>query len=81
MLPIYTPTEKIKSYYPVVDLLTATKLNKILQSNIQVVAVSEVSYIAPAYAIAKNLKPLVIRTLYLMVILGVDLTTTPWRTY
>lgn len=58
--PFYIPTEKDKkSYYPVVDLLTATKpenINKILQSNIQVVAVSEASYIAPAYAIAKKFK-------------------------
>jgi hypothetical protein len=57
---IYTPTpEDKKQNYPMVDLLTATKpenINKLLQSNIQVVATSEASFVTPAYAIAKKMR-------------------------
>jgi hypothetical protein len=56
--PIYIPTPEDKRLaYPTMDLLSATKpehINKMLQSNIQVVATSEASFITPAYAIAKK---------------------------
>lgn len=58
--PLYEPTvEEQKTKYPLTDLLTATKperINKLHQSNIQVVATYDTSYVAPAYAIAKKIK-------------------------
>jgi hypothetical protein len=56
----YQPTaeDKIKSY-PNVNLLTASrpeKLNKMLQSNIQVVSVAESSFASPAAIIAEKFK-------------------------
>ena len=56
----YQPTEddKTKSY-PVVNLLTASqpdKLNKMLQSNIQVVSVAESSFASPAAIMAEKFK-------------------------
>lgn len=58
--PYYIPSEKdINCQYPVVDLITAARpenINKILQSNIQVVAVSEASFISPSAIIAEKYK-------------------------
>lgn len=58
--PYYQPSEEdLKSQYPVVDLLTASKpenINKMLQSNIQVVAVSESTFAAPAAILAEKFK-------------------------
>ena len=58
--PYYQPSQEDKIYsYPCVDLLTASqpdKLNKMLQSNIQVVSVAESSYATPAAIIAEKLK-------------------------
>lgn len=58
--PYYEPSEEdLQSNYPVVDLLTASKpenLNKILQSNIQVVAVSEATFATPAAIIAEKFR-------------------------
>lgn len=56
----YQPTsdDKLKSY-PCVNLLTAArpeKINKTLQSNIQVVSVAEASFAAPAAIIAEKFK-------------------------
>lgn len=58
--PCYVPTEEdLRSRYPVVDLLTASRpehINKMLQSNIQVVAVSESTFATPAAIIAEKFK-------------------------
>lgn len=56
--PIYIPTTKkeVVIDYPVVDLYTASQkyVNRIVQSNIQVVAVSETAYRTPSGIIAKK---------------------------
>lgn len=58
--PPFEPSpEDLKKHYPVVDLLTACKpdnLGKILQSNIQVVAVSEATFAVPATILAEKFK-------------------------
>lgn len=58
--PIYVPTpEDLQKNYPCVDLLTASKptnIGRLLQSNIQVVAVSEATFAVPAAIIAKKFK-------------------------
>ena len=58
--PVYEPTkEELNECYPVVDLLTASTakfVNRLVRSNIQVVAVSEASYIAPTTIIAEKFK-------------------------
>lgn len=58
--PYYQPTQEDKEHsYPVVNLLTASqpeRLNKTLQSNIQVVSVAEASFAAPAAIIAEKYK-------------------------
>lgn len=58
--PIYEPSEEdLKCQYPIVDLLTASKpenINKLLQSNIQVVAVSESTFASPAAILAEKFK-------------------------
>lgn len=58
--PYYVPTEEdLRCQYPIVDLLTASKpenINKMLQSNIQVVAVSESTFAAPAAILAEKFK-------------------------
>ena len=55
---MYVPTpEDIKTVHPTLDLLEATKpenINKMLQSNIQVVAVSEASFATPSAIIAEK---------------------------
>ena len=58
--PYYVPSEEDrKLQFPVVDLITACRpenLNKMLRSNIQVVAVSESSYSAPVEVNAEKFK-------------------------
>lgn len=59
--PLYTPEEADVSNncYPVVDLLTAASANyvgKLVRSNIQVVAVSESSFLTPTTIIAEKFK-------------------------
>lgn len=58
--PYYEPSEEdLKCQYPIVDLLTAAKpenIGKMLQSNIQVVAVSESTFAAPAAILAEKFK-------------------------
>lgn len=56
--PIYTPTEEdLQKRYPLMDLLTASSpnhINKLVQSNIQVVAVSEATFAVPAGILARK---------------------------
>ena len=58
--PYFVPApEDLKNNYPVVDLLTACKpenLGRILQSNIQVVAVSEATFAVPSAIMAEKFK-------------------------
>ena len=59
--PVYVPSEEdLKAHqHPLVNLLTASKpenLNKLLQSNVQVVAVSEATFATPAAIIAEKFK-------------------------
>jgi len=58
--PTYVPTEEdIDKQYPIVDLLEASKperLNKMCRSNIQVVAVSDSTFVAPAAVMAEKKK-------------------------
>ena len=58
--PFYQPSESdLKSNLPQVDLLTASKpnnINKMLQSNIQVVSVSEQAFATPAAVLAEKYK-------------------------
>lgn len=57
--PLYVPTVSTANRYPLVDLLTASQpnhVNKILQSNIQVVAVSEASFTVPGAIWAEKFK-------------------------
>ncbi len=57
---IFVPTEAdLKKNYPTVDLLTATRpenINKMLQSNVQVVAVSESSFVTASAIVAEKFK-------------------------
>lgn len=56
--PYYTPTtEELGQQYPIVDLLTASRpenIGHILRSNIQIVAVSEATFAAPAAIIGEK---------------------------
>lgn len=58
--PIFIPcADDLKAHYPMVDLLTATKpenINRMLQSNIQVVAVSESTFASPSAIIAEKFR-------------------------
>lgn len=58
--PYFVPTEEdLRMHYPVVDLLTASRPDKVgtmLQSNIQVVATSEASFTAPEAIIAEKFR-------------------------
>lgn len=58
--PYYEPTEDdLKCRYPLVDLLTAAKpenINKMLQTNIQVVAVFDATFATPAAILAEKFK-------------------------
>lgn len=51
--PIFEPTEEdLKDNFPVMSLLEATKpqnINKLVKSNIQVVAVADTTFVTPAY--------------------------------
>jgi DNA primase len=56
----YIPTpDDLKRNYPIIDLLTASRpenLNKIVRSNIQIVAVSEATYTIPSVIMAEKFK-------------------------
>jgi len=55
----FVPSEDTKIKYPVVDLLAASRpeyINKTVQSNIQVVAVSEATFVIPAAITAEKFK-------------------------
>ena len=58
--PVYVPTmESNNKLYPMINLLQAAKseyVNKLVQSNIQVVATSEASFITPTAIIAEKFK-------------------------
>lgn len=58
--PIFVPSpEDLLQQYPMVNLLAASKpenINKMLQSNIQVVAVAESTFVAPAAIYAEKFK-------------------------
>lgn len=58
--PIFIPTdEDKKNNYPIVDLLTASKpdkVNKMLRTNIQVVAVADTTFIAPSAILLEKFK-------------------------
>jgi DNA primase len=58
--PVFVPTEEdLQKHYPIVDLLEASKpehLGQMLQSNIQVVAVSEATFATPSAVIAEKYK-------------------------
>lgn len=57
---IYMPApEDITTNYPIMDLLTASKpenINRIVQSNIQVVAMSEATFVTPSALLAEKFK-------------------------
>lgn len=57
---IYMPApEDITTNYPMMDLLTASKpenINRIVQSNIQVVAMSEATFVTPSALLAEKFK-------------------------
>lgn len=57
--PVFDNAEALPSAVPMVDLLTASKaqhVNRLVQSNIQVVAVSEASFLAPTASIAEKFR-------------------------
>ena len=57
--PVFEGSALIDNSLPIVDLLTATKaqyVNKLVRSNIQVVAVSESSYLTPSAIIAEKFR-------------------------
>lgn len=58
--PVYVPSEEdLKHNYPTVDLLTASRpdhIGKLVQSNIQVVAVSEATFATPSSVYAEKFK-------------------------
>lgn len=58
--PYYEPRpDELDSAYPIMDLLTASKaenVGKLVRSNIQVVAVSEASYIVPTAVVAEKMR-------------------------
>lgn len=57
--PWYTPEEDINRFYPIMDLLTASEpnnVNKIVRSNVQVVAISEQTFSCPAHILAEKFK-------------------------
>jgi len=58
--PLFVPSEEdYNDNYPIMDLLTASNpknINKIVRSNIQVVATSEASFAAPSGVLAKKYK-------------------------
>lgn len=58
--PVFEPTEnELEACYPIVDLLTATKpkyLNRMVRSNVQVVATSEASFVTPTIIMAEKFK-------------------------
>lgn len=57
--PVFDGAEAATNAVPMVDLLTASKaqhVNRLVQSNIQVVAVSEASFLAPTASIAEKFR-------------------------
>lgn len=58
--PVYIPTkEDLEKQYPIVDLYEASKaekLNKMMRSNIQVVAVADTTFVAPSAILAEKFK-------------------------
>lgn len=57
--PVFDGAEAATTAVPMVDLLTASKaqhVNRLVQSNIQVVAVSEASFLAPTASIAEKFR-------------------------
>lgn len=63
MTPLYTPTtlkeKEMAHEYPIVDLFKASKpeyINKLVQTNIQVVAVSEQTFITPTIAVLEKFR-------------------------
>lgn len=57
--PVFDNAEALPSAIPMVNLLTASKaqhVNRLVQSNIQVVAVSEASFLAPTASIAEKFR-------------------------
>ena len=58
--PIYQPTEEdIEKQYPIVNLFEASKaehLNKMMRSNIQVVAVADSTFVTPSTLLAEKFK-------------------------
>jgi hypothetical protein len=57
--PVFECTESNRTTLPLVDLLTASKaqyVNKLVRSNVQIVAVSEASFLTPTAIIAEKFK-------------------------
>ena len=58
--PVFVPTEEDKrNCYPLVDLITASKperINKMLRTNIQVVAVADTTFLAPSALLIEKFK-------------------------
>lgn len=57
--PVFECNQSIKTALPLIDLLTASKaqyVNKLVRSNVQIVAVSEASFLTPTAIIAEKFK-------------------------